>query len=753
MVRRADAVLRDPDGLNIPDGLADPSVVVLDPAAGTGSYLVEVARTIRARLLAQGHGKQAGGLVRKALTGRVFGFELLTAPYVVAHLQLNLLLREFGAPLPDGDRCGVLLTNALTGWRREEGPTAKGGQHGMFADEAAAARKVKQSERVLVVLGNPPYNGYAGVAQDEEADLVAPHAEGREAFGAGGQGLADLYVRFFRLAERKIAADTGRGVVCLIMNFSWLDGQSHPVMRRRLAAAFDELWIDGLNGDSFRTGKKVPPGLPGAGGTDQSVFTTDDEPTGIRVGTAISTLVKYEPGAGAGVVRHRDLWGTANAKRAALLASLDDPDPAALYERPVRAGRAGPGVAIPVHPRRRRPRLRDLAEPDGAVPRIVSRRHDEPGRTAGRHRPRFVGGADGPVLRPGRARRRDRAGGPVLDDEAEPVRPRSGPPGLAGPRVPAEERLPVRLPSVRRPPALLGAEGQALGREAGELRPARFAGNVALVASKSIRKGSYDPPLVIDRLGCLDLLDRNAKIFPLHLRPTTLGVEERHVNVRDDVLHRLAAAADAPAAILFESDGHTPTARASGLAADLFEHVSAVLWSPASRSENLAALRQDWPRVPLPADGVTVGTLAPRVRGVADLEPLDGRPAESDLSVTAGWGHEQVHAGRKTRSIMPGSGRVAPHPADPGGALDVYLSDRVRWSNVPRSARGFTLGGYPVLKKWLSYREEKLLGRSLRPDEALHFTQTARRIAALRALEGELDAHYRAMARGANESS
>ena len=202
----------------------------------------------------------------------------------------------------------------------------------------------------------------------------------------------------------------------------------------------------------------------------------------------------------------------------------------------------------------------------------------------------------------------------------------------------------------------------------------------------------------------------------------------------------------------------------------------AVLWSPAYRSENLAALRQDWPRVPLPADaaalargaalgrrieelllsdrpadGVTVGTLDPRVRGVADLESLDGRPAESDLSVTAGWGHEQVHSGRQNAIDHAGFGprRPAP-PADPEGAVDIYLSDRVRWSNVPRSAWSFTLGGYPVLKKWLSYREEKLLGRPLRPAEALHFTHTARRIVALRALEGELDAHYRATARGAN---
>ena len=519
MVRRADAVLRDPDGLNIPDGLADPSVVVLDPAAGTGSYLVEVARTIRARLLEQGHGKQAGGLVRQALTGRVFGFELLTAPYVVAHLQLNLLLREFGAPLPDGDRCGVLLTNALTGWQREEGPTAKGGQHGMFADEAAAARAVKQSERVLVVLGNPPYNGYAGVAQDEEADLVAPYAEGREAFGAGGQGLADLYVRFFRLAERKIAADTGRGVVCLITNFSWLDGQSHPVMRRRLAQAFDELWIDGLNGDSFRTGKKVPPGLPGAGGTDQSVFTTDDEPVGIRVGTAISTLVKYEPGAGAGVVRHRDLWGTANAKRAALLASLDDPDPAALYER--------------VEPD---PELRHLFTPGGAAPGYATWpsltdlfREQFPGVKTSRDELLVDIDRDCLEARMGRyfdpdvpdaAIEREARFSMVKRARFDPVKARRG----------LQDRgfLPNNVfPYAYRPFddrwLYWEPKGKLLDEKRASYVPHAFAGNVVLVASKSIRKGSYDPPFVVDRLGCLHLNERGGGDFPAAPPPDDAG--------------------------------------------------------------------------------------------------------------------------------------------------------------------------------------------------------------------------------------
>ena len=88
-----------------------------------------------------------------------------------------------------------------------------------------------------------------------------------------GQGLNDLYVRFFRMAERRIAEKTGRGVVCFISNYSWLDGLSFTGMRERYLDAFDAIRIDCLNGDKYKTGKTTPDGKP-----DPSIFSTPDSP-------------------------------------------------------------------------------------------------------------------------------------------------------------------------------------------------------------------------------------------------------------------------------------------------------------------------------------------------------------------------------------------------------------------------------------------------------------------------------------------
>jgi predicted helicase len=303
MVGRVDQLLRSE--LGIADGLADEQVYVLDPAAGTGSYLIEVAKCIHGTLTEQGHGALAAAGVKKALCSRIFGFEILAAPYVVAHLQLGILLRGLGTSLTKNERCEVYLTNALTGWEPPKQPkTAL-----LFPElekEAERASKVKREKPILVILGNPPYNGFAGVAQDEEADLIEPYKAGLyEKWGVRKQLLDDLYVRFFRLAERRIGEVGGRGIVCYISNYSWLDGLSHPIMRERLLTRFDQIWIDNCNGDKYKTGKRTPDGKP-----DQSMFTTGEQPIGIQVGTAIATLVKHRPNPrGKAEVRYRDLWG------------------------------------------------------------------------------------------------------------------------------------------------------------------------------------------------------------------------------------------------------------------------------------------------------------------------------------------------------------------------------------------------------------------------------------------------------------
>ena len=101
------------------------------------------------------------------------------------------------------------------------------------------------------------------------------------------RALNDLYVRFFRVAERRITEKTGQGVVCFISNYSWLDGMSFSGMRERYLDTFDAIRIDCLNGDKYKTGKVTPKGAP-----DPSIFSTEGDPVGIQVGTAIATLVR-----------------------------------------------------------------------------------------------------------------------------------------------------------------------------------------------------------------------------------------------------------------------------------------------------------------------------------------------------------------------------------------------------------------------------------------------------------------------------
>ncbi len=311
MVERVDRALRAE--LGIADGLADERVVVLDPCCGTGSFLVAVLARIRRTLQGKGLGSLVGAELKRAATTRLHGFEIMTAPLVIAHWQIGEALAEAGAALRGEERASVFLTNALTGWRENgEKPPIPGFEP--LTQERSRARRVKREAPILVVLGNPPYNAFAGTAPAAEGDLVTPYKEGlREKWGVKKYNLDDLYVRFFRIAD-----GTGKGIICFISNYSWLSGASYVVMRQRLAERFDRIWIDCMNGDSRETGKLTPEGKP-----DPSVFSTERNREGIRVGTAIALMGRTEtqgvtPRSAKRIVKFRQFWG-AN-KRAALLA-------------------------------------------------------------------------------------------------------------------------------------------------------------------------------------------------------------------------------------------------------------------------------------------------------------------------------------------------------------------------------------------------------------------------------------------------
>jgi SAM-dependent methyltransferase len=731
-VERVDAVLRSELGLA--DGLADPKVIVLDPCCGTGTYLRAVLRRIAATLHDKGGDALVANDLKKAAMERVFGFEILPAPFVISHLQLGLELETLGAPLSDRieppERAGVYLTNALTGWEPLKEAQKKIAFPG-FDDERDAAGKVKQEKPILVILGNPPYNGFAGIAMDEERDLSNAYRTVNKVAAPQGQGLNDIYVRFFRMAERRIVEKSGRGIVCFISNYSWLDGLSFTGMRERYLEVFDKINIDCLNGDKYKTGKLTPEGA-----SDPSVFSTEFNREGIQVGTAIALLVRKVKHSSSNSVCFRHFWG--KNKRVELLADKGKyqnvkPVPeiglsfmpgqvAAAYVAwnllpdvfPV----SFPGVKT----------SRDDVVVDIDRERLVKRMNDYFNPDIKHDQMRQISSS----AMTSTNRFKAEAGRDFLRKR-----------GFLAKNIVRYCYRPFDVRWLYWEP-----ETKLLDEKRSEYFPHVSDANVWLSAGQRNRKEDFYQPQFTRLLADHHIVESNVGMFPLYLlrtaeTATLLEKEGRKPNISDEALAYLGAQKATPE--------------------ELFYHALSVLHAPAYRIENAGALRQDWPRIPHPKEkdllrasaalgrqvaalldteapvpGVTVGKIRDDLKTIAVFQRADGKPAKpesGDLDLTAGWGH----AG-KGGVTMPGKGKIIRRD---DGAYDIFLNAVSCWRNVPEAVWEYTIGGYQVIKKWLSYREKPLLGRGLTPDEVRYVTEMARRLAALVALQPALDDNYR----------
>ncbi len=737
-------------------GLADPSVVVLDPCCGTGAFLAETLRLIRSRLVDAYGETQAALKIREVAKKRLYGFEILPAPYVVSHLQIDLMLTRWGAALDHvhDERAGVYLTNALTGWVPLKTP--KDLPFSEFTEERDAADHVKQQEQILVIIGNPPYDGHPGMAIGEERGLTEAYRETKKAPSPDGRGLNELYVRFFRMAERRITegvvkADDpkpgpprtdAKGIICYISNYSWLEGHSHTGMRERYLEAFDSIAVDCLNGDKYKTGKKTPEGKP-----DPSVFSTAQNREGIQVGTAITLLEKqpgkegrYDPSVFAprAEVRFRHWWG--KDKVAALAKDHDAPKPW-IRLQPLRHAR------LEFFPQDSRPDYSDWPSLAALLPAnyagvqtsrddalVAFDRETLQKRMADYYSPSIPLNKVVPAL----ARS-------AFDYDPSKVRIQLCKQGISENQFVryAYRPLDVRWLFWEGTTKLLHRPSPDLARQA---RP----GAVFLVCQPKTR-GAWAPPQVITSLGCLDLMDRGASFLPLYVQPAD-SAEEAHPELFP------LARPDSPQPNLSEfARDYLSQVGCNG--EDLFYHIVAVLHAPRYRSDNAGALRQDWPRLPLPKDrevlkagaklGRTIADLLDpevQVSGVTDLKvrpDLKGlgelttkRGAETSLALSAKWGY----AG-KNGIVMPGPGNVS-EGSRGSGFVDIHLNESTRWKDVPEAVWEYTLGGYQVLKKWLSYREAVLIGRALSSDEAHQFTMNARRLASVVALHEQLNSLY-----------
>jgi hypothetical protein len=324
IVRSVDYILKK--AFDLPDGLADYSkinmvssdgktsidqnklphtVQILDPATGTGTFLYYVIKQIYESF------KNNRGIwssyVSEHLLPRLFGFELLMAPYAVAHLKLGLQLGETGYDFGSNERLGVYLTNTL----EEEFEASQVLFADWLVEEATAAGNVKYDAPVMVVLGNPPYSGHSANSSWKETKdgkkvptfigkLIQDYykVDGMPLGERNPKWLQDDYVKFIRFAQWRIER-TGYGILAFITNHGYLDNPTFRGMRQCLMQSFDEIYVLDLHGNAKKK-ERSPDGT-----IDQNVF---DIQQGVAIGIFIKRQVQYSSSQTA-TVRHAHLWG------------------------------------------------------------------------------------------------------------------------------------------------------------------------------------------------------------------------------------------------------------------------------------------------------------------------------------------------------------------------------------------------------------------------------------------------------------
>lgn len=776
-VLKVDTLLREELGCE--RGFADPRVVALDPCCGTGAYLVEVLRSVAEQLTSEGVEASLGAELLDAACHRVLGFEILTAPFVIAQLRAYLLLAELGATPGPNHRPAVFLTNALTGWK---GPEQLKLHFPEMQQEHDAAHRVKRDAKIIVILGNPPYNRFVAAAVKEEGDLI-DHYKGIKRDDEGKQIgkselwtrfkvqkhlLDDLYIRFFRLAERQIGERAEHGVVSFISNSSYLVGRSHPIMRESLLKSFSRVWIDNLHGNRLAS-ERTP-----WGDSCETIFNIEHGGPGIKVGTCISTFVRGGVSAGpVPVVAVRDFWGRAEAKRKALLESLDLEN----WSK----GRRTEATNRPEGPR-------DYEESSPTVE--TSWRFASTATSAGfEDWPSLDAlfpvvyqgvnpnrGLDGSLVDVDKdalgARMRDyfsdipfsdlKARHPALLETRaryDPERTRAALGKKS--KFYADRVVPYLLFPMDMRWIYYETEEKLLNERRRELWDNR-ADNSFLLAVPQSRRVSEALPLIAQSLFDLHLHDRGSAGFPAVIRPP------RDVLSTDSPPAPFSNLAEPIWATLkkrWSLKGDITGPAAGRLTQALFHLALAVGHSPTYQNDHREGLAQDWIHLPIPRDRkrlAAIGLLGENVAALLDpqrdatraihdllggeekalgiLSVRNGdRVAEGDLLVEhsfygAAPGAWRARAPTVSESLRPVWGEETG---------DLFLNPTVHFRHVPERVWRFELGGYSVLKKWLGYREAKRRGgRPLTLAEAQHLRSIVQRIAALLVLHEGLDEEY-----------
>jgi type ISP restriction-modification system protein/N-6 DNA methylase len=545
------------------DGLADPEVKILDPAAGTLAFVAEAARCAVEAVRAEVGKGGVPALLRDHVLQDFYAFELMMAPYAVGHLKMSLVLEEMGHPLRDGERFRLYLTNALE--REDLEPSTLPGMS-TLSRESQEAGRVKKEVRITVILGNPPWSGHSanrGKRIDALPKDSYTAADGRRIDGyydvegtplkeRNPKWLQDDYVKFLRFAQWKID-QAGEGIVAFVTSHSYLDNPTFRGLRRSLLETFDEIYLMDLHG-SRKKQERSPDGS-----ADANVFEE------VQQGVAVLFLVK-KPGLEKRVLR-ADLWGSRGDKLRWLL------------ERDVETtpwkGIAPRGPAFLFAPRDAA--LEDEYRHGMSLPDIF------PERSVG-----IVTGRDAFAVdtQPEELKRRIRS----LREARVPAGLVPGAPARAFSAIRADEDWEGRYQKILYRPfdwrTIFYADYVLERPRRAVMRHLLAGDNLGLVVPRQCKEGfGALATKIIAAHKSVSAYDINS-LFPLYLYPESrLGNENRLANLAPEAVRLFA-----------ERLGEEPPPKM------VFEYVYAVLYSPPYRRRYADLLRTDFPRIPLPRD-------------------------------------------------------------------------------------------------------------------------------------------------------
>lgn len=726
IVRSVDHILREDFGLA--DGLADAGkvkltgkdgketeshrVLILDPATGTGTFLHGVIDEIHGRVTEK-HGKGVWSqYVREHLLPRLFGFELLMAPYAVAHMKLGIQLNELGYDFQANERLGVYLTNTLEEARKVSDL--------LFArwlsDEAQAASAIKRDLPIMVVLGNPPYSGHS----ENKGDWITNLLRGRDTLNHAATGnyfecdgkplgerqvkwLHDDYVKFIRFAQWRIE-QTGHGVLAFISNNGYLDNPTFRGMRQSLLKTFDDIYIVDLHGNSKKK-ERTPDG-----GADDNVFD-------IQQGVCIGIFVKQPVGTRAGGIRYASVRGDRPHKYSWLIRnSVSTTRWTKVHSQPVRY------AYTPSDERRGKEystghRLPD-AMPLNTVGVVAARDHlaiDFDAETLLRKLRQFS------AMKPEEARAAFDLGSDARDWKVEDAQADVNKSGI---------RSKLAVPILYRPFDLrtIYYSGQSkglVGQPQRRVMQHFVAGsNFGFICPRAVEIGrGWEHILCASTVvqhHTVSLKEANYA-FPLYLYengtlPQTLF---EHDNGRRPNFSApfIAACEAALGKLKFTPDGQGDLRKTFG-PEDLFQYIYAIFHAPSYRSRYAEFLKIDFPRVPL----------------TSSLKLFRGLCALGERLVAL---HTMEADGpRKAMPKFPVDGdNLVEKVAYNQPEQRVWINGKQYFAPVPPEVWDFHIGGYRVAEKWLKDRK----GRKLSFEDYQHYQRIIAALSETMQLMAEID--------------